>query len=106
MFRVNLVYAHPDLVRDVVVTTTAESQIDQLWKTAKAENPNLANHIGAAECIFYIVCSSFLYARGGFFLIYSSRPTCLSLHPPPCSLAAKIGFGCTVVMANKSGAVT
>jgi hypothetical protein len=69
MFDVIFFYPHPDFVCDVLVTTIAESQIDQLWELAKTEDPSLANHIGEAECIFYIVCSYFLHHKWVFSYI-------------------------------------
>jgi len=93
-------YPHPDFALDVCVTNPYSGRIGHLWNLAKEEDPSLADHIGGAPVMFYIVRSSFSYTTGGFSHIYSSRPTCLLNHSPPCSLAAEIGFGSTVMMAK------
>jgi len=91
-------YPHPEFSRDVVVTTPYSGRIGPLWQLAKEKVPSLSDL--RADSMFYIVRSSFLYTTGGFSHIYSSRPTCLTNHAPPCSLAAEIGFGSTVMMAK------
>jgi len=68
-------YPPPDLSRDVFVTTAYSGHIGPLWHLAKEEIPSLADNIGRAHVMFYIVRSSFLYTAGGFSHIYSSRPT-------------------------------
>jgi hypothetical protein len=95
-------YPHPDSPDEAVVTTDPYPGmlISQLWDLAREERPSLADHIGRANCTLFIVRSFFLYTTGGFSYIYSSRPTCLSFHPIPCSLAAEIGFCSTVMMAK------
>ncbi|KAI0293613.1 hypothetical protein BC826DRAFT_910499 [Russula brevipes] len=54
MFDVLFVYPSPDLLSDVVVTTIADSRIHHLWELAKIQDRSLANHVGAAQCTFYI----------------------------------------------------
>jgi hypothetical protein len=72
-------YPDPDYARGVLVTTPYpySGRIGHLWKLAKAEDPNLAEKIGKAELMFYVVRSSFFNTTGAFSHIYSSRPTCL-----------------------------
>jgi hypothetical protein len=96
-------YPHPDFSRDVLVTTPSRcsGRIGDLWNLAKQEVPSLSDL--RADSMFYIVRSSFSYTTGGFSHIYSSRPTCLMNHAPPCSLAAEIGSGSTVMMAEGRG---
>jgi hypothetical protein len=96
-------YPYPDSPYDVLVQTANPypEHIAHLWTLAKSDRPILAEHIGRADCKFYIVRSSFLYIMGGFSYIYSSRLTCLSIRPPPCSLAAEIGFCGTAMMAKE-----
>jgi|SRR6267154_5088771 len=98
-------YPHPDDDNDVFVTTPNPylGRIGDLWTLAKTKEPSLANHIGNERLKFYIVRSSFLYNSGGFSHIFSSRPTCLSIRTTPCSLAAEIGFGSTVMTAEGPG---
>src|SRR5258707_250876 len=98
-------YPHLDSPYDVFVTADSYSvHIGQLWDLALTKGRGLVDHIGKARCTFFMVCSSFLYTIGGFSHICSSRPTCLSSHPAPCSLAAEIGFGSTVMMPKGSTA--
>ena len=95
-------YPHPDSPHDLVVTTKPYPGMlfGHLWDLAWEERPSLADHIGKAECTFFIVRSFFLYTTGCFSYIYFSRPTCLLLQEILCSLAADIGFCSTVMMAK------
>jgi hypothetical protein len=95
-------YPHPNSPNESFATTDPYPGmlIDQLWGLAWEKQPSLADHIGRAKCMFFIICSFFLYTTGSFSYIHFSCPTCLSFHTTPCSLAAEIGFGSTVMMAK------
>src|SRR5260221_10385839 len=100
---IRLIFYHPcpESSHDVPVAINSYSElIGDLWDLARTKDPGLVDHIGKARCTFVIVSSSFLYTTGSFSHICSSRPTCLSIHPPPCSLAAEIGSGSAVMMAK------
>jgi hypothetical protein len=95
-------YPHPNFTLDLCVTKPYSESgcIGHLWNLAKEEEPCLADHIGRAPVMFYIVRSSFLYTTGDFSHLYSSHSAYLLNHSPPCSLAAEIGFGSNVMMAK------
>ena len=100
-----LYYPYPDYDCAASVTTPNpySGRISGLWTLAKTMVPSLADRIGNDWVKFYIIRSSFLYNTGGFSHIVPSCPTCLSIRLAPCSLAAEIGFGSTVMAANRPG---
>jgi hypothetical protein len=59
-----LYYPDPEFAQFVVVTT-ANPRIGVLWNLARAQEPSLADHIGQARYMLYVVRSSLLYTTGG-----------------------------------------
>jgi hypothetical protein len=96
-----LYYPHPDLAQVALVAHPFSGLINDLWTLAKINEPILADLIGRARPIFYIVRSSFLYTTDGFSHIHFSRPTCLFNQVTPCSPAAELGLRGTVMMAER-----
>ena len=96
-------YPYPDYDNNIFITTSSPylGHIGSLWTLAKTMESSLTNHIGNEWPKFYIVCSSFLYNTGGFSHIFSSCLTCLSFQPTPCSFAAEIGFGSTIMITGE-----